>query len=283
MTTGAWMVGFDFQTRENINEDLQDFVSLCPTLQQLTRVCPFPATPMWHRLREEGRIRADVEWEEVSFYGGGGMAPKNFHEHEIMEVIERGYRLLYETHGASLARMMHVSLLGYEYFMNNRRRNPYFEDRAMYHKRMAYTFFPVLKALEIYAPNNTVRKRMKDLRRMYIKLIGKPTSFQIAMERILTLASGWNRLLDVIYPRDNILVEDTFKKYIYDKPAPSYPKCPYRVEYPHRTRKFNAYLHAKTHLSRLMTGLEMGTRFFDRLQVIPKDKAIPPGTFKIFL
>ena len=25
-TTGAWMVGFDFQTRENIEEDLQDFI-----------------------------------------------------------------------------------------------------------------------------------------------------------------------------------------------------------------------------------------------------------------
>ena len=72
-TTGAWMVGFDFQTRENIEEDLQDFIDLAPSLQQLTRVCPFPPTPLWRMLKDEGRIREDVKWEDISFYGGGGM------------------------------------------------------------------------------------------------------------------------------------------------------------------------------------------------------------------
>ena len=68
VTTGAWMAGFDFQTPENIEEDLAHFIGLEPTTQQLTRVCPFPATPLWHQMKEQGRIRHDVSWEEISFF-----------------------------------------------------------------------------------------------------------------------------------------------------------------------------------------------------------------------
>ena len=283
MTTGAWMVGFDFQTRENIEEDLQDFISLEPTMQQLTRVCPFPPTPMWKQMKKQGRIRKDVDWEEVSFYGGGGMIPKHLYDHEIMAIIERGYRLLYETYGASIARIIRVNLQGYEYGMENRKRNKYLEDRAFYHKRLAYSFFPLLKALEIYAPNSTVRKRMKDIRRMYIRLLGEPTSFQKTMERGLTLLSGANRLVDLLHPQDNRLVEEAYKRYIYDKPAPPFPERPYQMEHPHRTRRFELNLHARENLRRAIFGLEHLTGLPGHLMGRPRDQEVPPGMFGIFL
>ena len=40
-TVGAWMCGWDFHNHGNIHEDLNFFVSLQPTYQQLTRVSPF--------------------------------------------------------------------------------------------------------------------------------------------------------------------------------------------------------------------------------------------------
>jgi hypothetical protein len=282
-TTGAWMVGFDFQTRENIEEDLQDFIDLAPTLQQLTRVCPFPPTPLWRMLKDEGRIREDVKWEDISFYGGGGMVLSNFYEHEISEIIERGYRLLYETHGASIARTLHVNLMGYEYCMENRHRNKYLEDRAFYNKRLAYGIFPMLKALEIYAPNSTVRKKMKDLRRMYIRLLGEPNGFQTMIERALTLRSGVAKLTDVLYPADNSLVEEAFKKYTYKKPAPAYPECPYSVAYPHRTRKFSLNLQAKANLRRAITGAVSVSRLVGRSRQGRPEEGMPLGAFGMFL
>ena len=283
LTTGAWMVGFDFQTRENIEEDLRDFVDLCPSMQQLTRVCPFPPTPLWKRMKEEGRLRDDAKWEDVSFYGGGGMVPGNFYEHEIAEIIERGYKLLYETHGASIARIVHVNLMGYEHCMENRGRNPYLEDRAFYHKRLIYAMFPLLKAMEIYAPNSTVRKRMKEIRRTYVRLMGEPTQFQKTMEKTLTLTSAYNRVKDLVYPADNVLVEEAFKRYVYDKPAPSYPECPYRVEYPNRTRSFDLNRQAKATIRRLTTGMEMATRLLGRPRSPYRDRPVPPGMFGIFM
>jgi len=282
-TTGAWMVGFDFQTRENIDEDLQDFIDLTPTFQQLTRVCPFPPTPLWKMLKDEGRIREDVKWEDISFYGGGGMVLSNFYEHEIGEIIERGYRLLYETHGACIARTLHVNLMGYEYCMENRHRNKYLEDRAFYHRRLAYSFFPMLKAMEIYAPNSTVRKKMKDLRRMYIHLLGEPNGFQTMMERALTLRSGVAKLTDVLYPADNSLVEEAFKKYIYKKPEPAYPECPYSVAYPHRTRRFSLNMQAKANLRRAITGAERVSKLASRSRQDRPEEGMPLGSFGMFL
>jgi len=283
ITTGAWMAGFDFQNRQNIEEDLQDFVSLAPAMQQLTRVCPFPPTPLWRKLKDEGRIRADVRWEEVSFYGGGGMKQDNFYDHEIMAVIERGYRLLYETHGASIARILRVNLLGYEYCVDNRRRNRYLEDRALYHRRLAYGFFPILKALEIYAPNSTVRKKMKETRRMYIRLLGEPTAFQRALEQAFTLNAGVARLWDLLYPSDNRLVEEAFKRYRYEKPCPAYPACPYQVAYPHRTPGFRLELAARAQLRRALAGAERMARRLDRSRPDPPYRGIAPGAFGIFL
>lgn len=250
-TTGAWMIGFDFQDRNNIEEDLQDFIALEPTTQQLTRVCPFPATPMWKQMKEEGRIRDDVKWEEISFYGGGGMAPKNFNEHEVMNIIERGYKELYETHGATMARMFDVNMQGYEYCMENRHKNEYIGDRSRLHKRNAFSIFPLLKAMEIFAPNNTVRKKMKDHRRRYIKNFGEPNAAQKITEKALTGVSGITKLMDVIYPRDNILSEEHYKKYIYDKPAPEYPAQPYRIERPH-SPDFDPKTHGNNIIRRIL-------------------------------
>jgi hypothetical protein len=234
-------------------------------------------------LKDEGRIREDVKWEDISFYGGGGMVLSNFYEHEISEIIERGYKLLYETHGASVARMMHVNLMGYEYCMENRHRNKYLEDRALFHKRLVYGFFPILKALEIYAPNSTVRKKMKDLRRMYIRLLGEPNGFQRMMERAFTLKSGVAKLTDLLYPADNSLVKEAFKKYTYDKPAPAYPECPYSVTYPHRTRRFSMNLQARETIRRALTGVEGVSRWVGRSRRNGAEQGLPAGSFGMFL
>ena len=62
-----------------------------------------------------------VPAESISFFGGGGLTPKNFHEHEIMEIIDQGYVKLYETWGSNLFRFFKVTLNGYEYCRNHKR------------------------------------------------------------------------------------------------------------------------------------------------------------------
>ena len=282
-TTGAWMAGFDFQTRGNIQEDLQEFIGLAPVWQQLTRVCPFPGTPLWKQLKKEGRIRNDVSWEEVSFYGGGGLPPKNFNDHEIMEIIERGYNQLYETHGASIARLCHVSMLGYEYCIENRHRNRWLSDRAILHKRQAMTVYPLLKPMEIFAPNSIVRKRMKDHRRMYNRLFGEPPTFLKSMEKVLLGVSGLTRLADLLYPQDNVMLEEPYTRYIYDKPAPRWPECPYTIKTPHKRVRQGINQQIRSSLRRLVNGTESAFGLVDRVRGREQDEATRRGIYNFFI
>ncbi len=281
-TSGAWMVGFDFQNRQNIEEDLQDFIALEPTTQQLTRVCPFPATPMWQNMKKEGRIKENVDWNSISFYGGGGMDPKNFNEHEVMKLIERGYRELYETHGATLARFLDVNLRGYEYCLENRHKNKYIGDRGQYHKRMAFTVFPLMKAMEIHAPNNIVRKRMKDLRRNYLRLIGEPTTFQKWQEKGLTGLAGYTKFLDVISPRENIISEESFKKYIYDKPAPTWPEKPYRIERPGGEKTYKRFVKSQDRMNRILRRVESFSKLLDKRKGIEVEDELREAARSLF-
>jgi len=282
-TTGAWMIGFDFQNRQNIEEDLHDFIALEPTTQQLTRVCPFPATPMWREMKKQGRIRSDVRWEEISFYGGGGMQPVSFRDHEVMEIIERGYRQLYETHGSSLARSVSVNLSGYELCREKRHENPHFGERGVFHERQAMTVYPLLKAMQVYAPNGTVRKRMKDLRRRYVKLLGPPTAFQLATEQALLGLSGVTRLADFLYPGDNLSVEEPFRRYVYDKPAPPFPACPYRLDEPKRPRRHRIEEAVRDRARGLVKSSLVLSALVDRSRGIEYDEAKRRGPYTVLL
>ncbi len=189
-TIGGWMAGFDFQTRENIEEDLQFFVSLEPTMQQLTRVGAFAGTELYDRLVAEGRVDPDtVEWETVSFFGGGGLQPLHLEEHEVMALIDRGYRQLYETWGSCFARLFAVNLNGYEYCSQHA--DPALRyDRSRYHLRLAGRAYPFIKAMEVYAPNGAVRQRMRKLRDRYRRVVGPPTLAQRGLERMYLAMAG---------------------------------------------------------------------------------------------
>ena len=58
MTTGALMLGFDFQNPQNLDEDMAHFVSLQPTMQQIARVCPFPEAQA--RATRSSRIALEI-------------------------------------------------------------------------------------------------------------------------------------------------------------------------------------------------------------------------------
>jgi len=238
-TIGAWMCGFDFQTRENIQEDLANFISLEPTFQQLTRLCPFPGTPMWDRVVEEGRIDPrKVPCESISFFGGGGMKPQGFYEHEVMEIVERGYNMLYETWGASLLRQWKVTLNGFEYC--SRHEDPMVRRRAEFHRWVAQDLYPLSRAMEVFAPNGTVRKRVRDERARYRRLLGEPDVGQRLSEQIVLRAARKAAHAEIDSPAGMRPKEEPYKRYDYHRQSGP-GACPYTVTHPRRELGYRLY------------------------------------------
>jgi hypothetical protein len=239
-TTGAWMAGFDFQTPENIEEDLQTFVSLEPTFQQLARVCAFPATEMWKKMCAHGRVvPSETRWDTVTFFGGGGMRAKHFADHELTELVDRGYRLLYETWGSCMARRFNVDLNGYEYCRAHE--NVYLRrDRSRLHKRNAAQVYPALRAMEVYAPNGHVRARMRRMRQRYHKLVGPPTRGQQVLEQVILRLAAVEKARNVVFPRPAEVKTEPVKRYDYDRSAAP-GACPYKLSYPHFDAGYTVY------------------------------------------
>jgi hypothetical protein len=233
-TIGAWMLGFDFQTRENIAEDLSSFIALEPTFQQLTRLCPFPGTTLWKQVVEEGRIDPEqVPCESISFFGGGGMVPKHFYDHEVMETIENGYTKLYETWGACLFRQWKVCLNGFEYCSTHA--DPVIRRRAEFHRRMATEIFPLTLSMEVLAPNGTVRKRVRDQRSRYVRLLGAPTTAQRMMEKLVLHKAQKAAQREAAAPK-----QEPYKRYEYARTAAPGER-PYIVTHPSRELSYQLH------------------------------------------
>lgn len=233
-TVGAWMCGWDFHHHGNMYEDLNYFVSLRPTYQQLTRVSPFPGTPLWDRLRQEGRVQ-DVPWEDVHFWSGA-QKNVNLENHETLNLIDEGYRLLYRTWGPSLMRRLDVQLEGYAYCRASD--NPVLRrHKAKFFKQQAALFRLLVPACDRYAPNGAVRRRIRKLDEKYRAYVGEPTPIMESLAALVDKLVVYERVRELISPRNRTVKEEPFKRYVYDRRSND-RAIPYRVERPRRDRGY---------------------------------------------
>ncbi len=226
-TVGAWMCGWDFHHHGNVMEDLNYFVSLYPTYQQLTRVSPFPGTPLWERLREQGRV-SEVPWEDVHFWSS---AQNNIalEKHETLNLTEYGYDLLYKTWGPSTLRRLDVQLNGYAYCMKSD--NPILRrHKSLFFKRQCAMLWTNLRALDRYAPNGVVRRRARKIDEKYRALIGEPTPIQEMLARITETMATVFKVKNGFDPLNRHPKEEPFKRYVYEKNGKSDAAIPYRTE-----------------------------------------------------
>ena len=226
-TVGAWMCGWDFHNHSNIEEDLNYFVSLYPTYQQLTRVSPFPGTEMWERLRDQGRVE-DVPWEDVHFWSG---AQKNvaLEAHETLNLTERGYDLLYQTWGPSILRRLDVGLSGIAW--GRRSANPLVRRyRTVFLERQAAMLWTSLYGLDRYAPNGVVRRRVRKIDQKYRALMGEPTPVMKALGRSTEALLSVFNLTEMFDPMNRHPKEEPHKTYLYDEESRKSSGAPYRIE-----------------------------------------------------
>jgi hypothetical protein len=228
-TVGSWICGWDFHTHANIMEDLNYFVALYPTYQQLTRLSPFPGTPLWDRVKQEGRLKK-VTWENMHFWSET-QNNLGLEDHETLNLVEYGYDLLYRTWGPSIQRRLDIELDGYAHCMQSA--NPILrQHKALLFKKhcgMMWTFLP---AMERYAPNGMVRRRARMIDKKYRSVIGEPSAvMKLLSDTVLRLASK-EYARQLYNPSSFRPKEEPFKRYIYDKTNNGDSAFPYKTEWP---------------------------------------------------
>jgi haloalkane dehalogenase len=213
-TIGAWICGWDWHNHSNIYEDLNYFIACYPTYQQLTRLSPFPGTRLYDEMKKCGRVK-NVPWEDVHFWSG---SQENIalETHETLNLTEYGYDLMYKTWGPSVLRKLDVTLQGYEYCLNAD--SPIMRDhKSIFFKKQAGIMWTLVYAMDRFAPNGVVRRRVLKVDEKYRDLIGEPTPVQNRVGRALESLAKSFKIKNMTDPYNRYPKQEPAKKYSYTK------------------------------------------------------------------
>jgi hypothetical protein len=201
----SWIIGDDCQTKENIQEDIDYLTSFDPTTVQLTTLSALPGTPLFERLRKEGRLSEKITPGEYHLFGNT-MQSLHFTHEEQVKIILDTYQRIYERLGPSTMRALGVYMNGYEFC--SRSQNPILNGpkRNLFRKKVEQGIFQIRIAIEM-APGPRARNAMEDLYQRYLNLFGPMRkSVRSLADRALKLAEkemerrsreGYSTLRDV--------------------------------------------------------------------------------------
>ncbi len=140
--TLSWVMGFDFQTPENLGEDLDWFAGLPMATAQVSLLGPVPGTAL-HRRMEKARRLLPTGWEHQHLYAES-MVYAHFEPGRLAPWVERAYATLYRRQGPSVLRAAEAWLSGW--IRHRRHSDPRLAARGRQEERMVRQVMPVVVA-----------------------------------------------------------------------------------------------------------------------------------------
>ncbi len=170
--TASMVLGFDFHNRENLKQDIDQFVALKPMFYQVAPLLPCPGTPLYDRLLEESRILDTYRWQDLHMCSGELYQPKNFDKGEIKQFFDYAHQQLRDRNGPAPLQMMENALDSYRRLKNAADAFGIYQAQAS--RKAASGLFSFLRAVRAHHPSPVVRQRAAMLERRYREEIGRP-------------------------------------------------------------------------------------------------------------
>ncbi|NQU07551.1 MAG: radical SAM protein [Candidatus Abyssubacteria bacterium] len=173
-TTASMVLGWDFHTQDNIEQDIDFFVGLAPVTYQVTFLTACPGTELYDRMKRNDRIIPTMTYHDVQQCNNGTFAPKNFSPAELREHFELVHKKLYEINGPGMLRNFELNLNGYETCIRSSR--PLLKgDKAAFFAERCEKGYPLMEAIARFAPTETVREKVRKAQEKYRSLLGEPS------------------------------------------------------------------------------------------------------------
>ncbi len=176
--TASKVLGWDFHTRENIEEDIDFFVDLGPSAYQITFLGACPGTELYDRMKEAGRINPEFAYKHMEQCNDAlSFVPKNFGVDDLRQYFDMAHEKLFESNGPGVFRNFQINLNGYETCSASHRPLLRGQKAKLFAERCQRSY-PLLEACEKYAPNEAVREKVREADAKYRRLFGEPTDEQ---------------------------------------------------------------------------------------------------------
>lgn len=172
-TTGSMIFGLDTQTPENIGEDVEFFISLEPTTNQLANIMAATGTDLYRRLEAQGRIIKPLNPKDADLFGETVLHPR-FKRGETTREVFKAYDQIYHALGPCLLRVMRVYFEGYRNLKDAERFT--LRRRAQFYSTKVSTLLPFFLLTDEFLPNDRIRGRASELRESIFRALGEPSS-----------------------------------------------------------------------------------------------------------
>ncbi len=184
----SMILGFDYQNREVVAEELTGLMALKPSFSQFLIYGPTPGTPFYDRIMKENLLRDDLAADKLTYYRKcDGFAAMVKHPTMSPKEIEDLQRWCYDEDfarlGPSLFRTVESWLLGYQKLKDSP--NPMLRRRADRFAREVRNAYPIFGVGKWFGPNRAVRQWIADLERR-VKAEFGPATFS---ERLMSVGA----------------------------------------------------------------------------------------------
>jgi radical SAM superfamily enzyme YgiQ (UPF0313 family) len=144
-TIGSTILGFDFHTPENIEKDIQYFVSLRPTLYQVGPMRPCPGTALYKQMQQAARIKQNYTWEDFHLWESGSHVYAHFSAEEIRYWFDRMHDELKRQNGSPVLQIFEGHLSAHLEFKNDP--SPFLRFQARLARARVDALYPVIVGL----------------------------------------------------------------------------------------------------------------------------------------
>ncbi len=173
----SMIVGFDYQDREVVADELDQLLKLKPALAQFLIYGPVPGTPFYERVIRENLLHDVYTSNKDLFYRrADGFSTMIKHPTLSPEAIQDLQRWCfdqdYQRLGPSIFRVLESRLLGYLKLRDSP--DAALRGKARYYAQELRAAYPVFLAGRLLGPNRRVRRDIGDLQRSVQAELGPP-------------------------------------------------------------------------------------------------------------
>jgi haloalkane dehalogenase len=198
----------DAHTKSNIGEDIDEHVACRPTFSQFAHYSPSPGTPLWDRMKEEGRLITGIPYEEMHAFKQPWFRHPEFSLIEAEQVQIEAYRRDFHELGPSLARYIAVEYEAWNYLKDSPK--PHFRARAQSYAKNMWKYRVLLLVTETLAPSAAGRTMARQLRERIEGDFGPSRVHEQLMARTLHVTGRLreaytSRYGDALQPRTRVV------------------------------------------------------------------------------
>ena len=193
----SMIVGFDYQNKEVVAQELDELMRLKPSLGQYLIYGPVPGTPFYERIIKENLLQ-DVYTNDRDLYYRSADGFRTMIKHpslsaaEIEAIQEWCFSEDFQRLGPSIFRVLETRFLGHQRLKTSH--NPVLRSKSDGHAAELRNAYPVFLAGRLLGPNATVRRWIGNLERQIHEELGYPTPGQRCKSVLAVAAALWTGL-----------------------------------------------------------------------------------------